>query len=109
MKFDRREHHSEVDASDAMNKFKAKVRDTEGLPSDHSDLSFRESSVRMIEDKTSLTDLAKNCVTRMPNGVCARIFAQKEQLALADDINILNYDDALELFSRHSRSSRCSR
>ena len=61
------------------------------------------------EDKTFLTDLAKNCKTKKAEWSVRENLRAEEQLALADTINILNYDDALELFSRHSRSSRCSR
>ena len=52
------------------------------------------------EDKTSLTDLAKNCVIKNAEwSVCENLRAE-EQLPLADTIDILNSDDALELFKQ---------
>merc|ERR1719359_684359 len=59
-----------------------------------------DTSETLAEDKKFLADLDKNCEAKAKEWELRCKTRQEELLALADTINILNDDDALELFKK---------
>jgi peptidoglycan hydrolase CwlO-like protein len=59
-----------------------------------------DTSVALLEDKKFLADLDKNCALKTKEHEENVKLRSQELVALADTINILNNDDALELFKK---------
>merc|ERR1719405_241547 len=54
----------------------------------------------LLEDKKFLEDLDANCAKRKEEWAVVQKTRAEELLAIADTINLLNSDDALELFKK---------
>jgi len=59
-----------------------------------------DTSEAVVEDKRFLADLAQNCKTKKSEWETIVEMRANEMVALSDTINILNSDDALEIFKK---------
>merc|ERR1719394_653892 len=59
---------------------------------------LKDTEKALIDDTKFLADLKKNCGTKEAEWAETKKLRAEEVIALADTVNILNGDDALELF-----------
>merc|ERR1711920_983105 len=67
-----------------------------------------ETQATLAEDKAFLADLSKSCATKTSEWEERSKTRAEELVALGDTINVLNDDDALELFKKTLPSSAAS-